>query len=558
MASSVAVSVAPAAPVRGRPARRANLVADRHCRIASSFALSPGRPCRVRPARVRFIGTRVPFCCYAHCAMRNPTGSIARTSTGPAIPATVDTVAAPAADRRAAPPAARWRAGSASWRPSPTSGEWGIRDLARATDIPRSAAHRILHDMAALGLLAPADEAGRFRVGADLARIGLLVAEHLDIRREGRPFLERASAAIGETVVIAVYDPVRRQFSAVDAVETSHPIRYIWESLRDWSDLHLGSSGKGILAFLPPDEQAAILDRLPDPVPGRTAPDQGQAARRAGGRPPSAATSSATASATRARSGSRRRSATRAAGSSATSSRRGRTTAPIAAKEVAAGVVVRTAADDLSRRLGWTGRVRPADCRHEGTPAMTDPIRIGIVGAGRIVAAEHVPRFRAIDGVELVGVANRSEESSRRAADELGLPRAYPSWQALVADPELDAVLVGAWPVLHAPVTIAALEAGKHVLTEARMAATAEDARAMVRAARAHPDRDRDVVPATFSAWADAHDRPPAARRRHRARPPRPGRLGLERAGRPGRLLAMAASRRAARTSWPSASWPSR
>ena len=112
--------------------------------------------------------------------------------------------------------------------------------------------------------------------------------------------------------------------------------------------------------------------------------------------------------------------------------------------------------------------------------------------------AEHVPRFRAIDGVELVGVANRSEESSRRAADELGLERAYPSWQALVADPELDAVLVGAWPILHAPVTIAALEAGKHVLTEARMAATAEDARAMLRAARAHPDQVATVVPATL------------------------------------------------------------
>ena len=120
------------------------------------------------------------------------------------------------------------------------------------------------------------------------------------------------------------------------------------------------------------------------------------------------------------------------------------------------------------------------------------------------MAAEHVPRFRAIDGVELVGVANRSEESTRRAAGELGLARAYPSWEALVADPDLDAVLVGAWPVLHAPVTISALEAGKHVLTEARMAATAEDARAMVRAARARPDRVAFVVPATFSAWADA------------------------------------------------------
>jgi predicted dehydrogenase len=134
---------------------------------------------------------------------------------------------------------------------------------------------------------------------------------------------------------------------------------------------------------------------------------------------------------------------------------------------------------------------------------MTGPIRIGIVGAGRIVASEHVPRFRAIDGVELVGVANRSEDSARRAAAALGLDRAYPSWQALVADPDLDAVLVGAWPVLHAPVTIAALEAGKHVLTEARMAATAGDARAMLRAARAHPDQVAMVVPATFSGWAD-------------------------------------------------------
>ena len=172
---------------------------------------------------------------------------------------------------------------------------------------------------------------------------------------------------------------------------------------------------------------------------------------------------------------------------------------------------------------------------------MTQPIRIGIVGAGRIVAAEHVPRFRAIDGVELVGVANRSEDSARRAADALGLERAYPSWQALLADPAIDAVLVGAWPILHAPVTIAALHAGKHVLTEARMAATAEDARAMLRAARNHPDRVAMVVPATFSAWADATIVRLLRDDAIGQRPPRPGRLGRERAGRPRRLLALAA-----------------
>ena len=91
------------------------------------------------------------------------------------------------------------------------------------------------------------------------------------------------------------------------------------------------------------------------------------------------------------------------------------------------------------------------------------------------------------------------------------------------------------------PVTIAALDAGKHVLTEARMAASAEDARAMVRAARAHPDRVAAVVPATFSAWADGTI----------VRLLRDGAIGRVRhvqvgwdssgAGRPGRLLALAA-----------------
>ena len=413
------------------------------------------------------------------------------------------------------------------------SGEWGIRDLARATDIPRSAAHRILHDMAALGLLAPADEPGRFRVGADLARIGLLVAEHLDIRREGRPFLERASAAIGETVVIAVYDPVRRQFSAVDAVETSHPIRYIWESLRDWSDLHLGSSGKGILAFLPAD--GAGRDPRPAAGPGARPDrrDQGAAARGARGRP-----------AARLRRQPRRAVRGRGRGLGA-GPRRARSGRRRPDRDVAGQ-------PDRRRQGGrapgsWSG-APPTTCRdawagldRDRGRAMTEPIRIGIVGAGRIVAAEHVPRFRAIDGVELVGVANRSEESARRAADELGLPRAYPSWQALVADPDLDAVLVGAWPILHAPVTIAALEAGKHVLTEARMAATAEDARAMVRAARAHPGPGRDGRPGHFSAWADATIvrllRDGAIGRVRHVQVA----LGRERTGRPRRLLALAA-----------------
>ncbi|MBI3463364.1 MAG: Gfo/Idh/MocA family oxidoreductase, partial [Planctomycetes bacterium] len=98
------------------------------------------------------------------------------------------------------------------------------------------------------------------------------------------------------------------------------------------------------------------------------------------------------------------------------------------------------------------------------------PIRIGIVGAGNNTRLRHIPGFRALEGVEIAGVVNRSPESTRRAADEHGIPRTYRNWQELIADPQIDAVCIGTWPYLHCPITLAALEAGKHVLTEARMA----------------------------------------------------------------------------------------
>lgn len=235
-------------------------------------------------------------------------------------------------------------------------GEWGVRDLARSSGIPRSATHRILHDMAGLGLLSKTDEPGRFRVGPDLARIGSGVAEHLEVQRVARSILEETAATIGETIVLAVYDPQRRRFSAVDAVETNHPIRYIWESLRDWSELHLGSSGKGILAFLPPAEQNAIIDRLTDPIPGRhrltkarLRRELDEARRRGyvvshGERYEGAVGVSAPIRDARGR----------IAGDLIATWPDNRTSD---AKEASAGSIVRGAADELSRRLGWNAAV---------------------------------------------------------------------------------------------------------------------------------------------------------------------------------------------------------
>ena len=74
----------------------------------------------------------------------------------------------------------------------------------------------------------------------------------------------------------------------------------------------------------------------------------------------------------------------------------------------------------------------------------------------------------------------------------------------VVADPAVDAVVIGTWPYLHAPCSIAALTAGKHVLCEARMALNLAEAQAMLAAARAHPALVAQVVPSPFTLAYDA------------------------------------------------------
>lgn len=135
---------------------------------------------------------------------------------------------------------------------------------------------------------------------------------------------------------------------------------------------------------------------------------------------------------------------------------------------------------------------------------MTDQrIRIGIVGAGANTVRTHIPNLQQLDGVEIVTVANRSRESSQRVAGEWSIPRVADDWQSLVTDPDVDAVVIGTWPNMHHPVTIAALQAGKHVLCEARMAMNATEAREMHDAARARPRLVSQVVPAPISLAVD-------------------------------------------------------
>ncbi len=129
---------------------------------------------------------------------------------------------------------------------------------------------------------------------------------------------------------------------------------------------------------------------------------------------------------------------------------------------------------------------------------MSNPLRIGLIGAGANTRLRHIPGLLAIAGVELAAVCNRRPESTAAIAKAHGIARAYGHWEELVADPNLDAIVIGTWPYLHCPITLAALQAGKHVLTEARMSMNAVEAHQMLQAARQHAKLVTQVVPSPF------------------------------------------------------------
>jgi len=136
---------------------------------------------------------------------------------------------------------------------------------------------------------------------------------------------------------------------------------------------------------------------------------------------------------------------------------------------------------------------------------MTDgTIRVGFVGAGKNTQSRHIPGFKKLSGVELVAVANRTKESGERVAKELGIGRVHGDWREVVRAPDVDAVCIGTWPNMHSEITVAALEHGKHVLCEARMAVNSVEGRRMLAAARRAPSLVAQLVPAPHTLEVDA------------------------------------------------------
>lgn len=115
-----------------------------------------------------------------------------------------------------------------------------------------------------------------------------------------------------------------------------------------------------------------------------------------------------------------------------------------------------------------------------------DHVRWGILGCGAIATTAIAPALHWANGSELLAVASRTQERADRKAAEVGAPRAFGAYEALLADGEVDAIYIGVPNGEHARWAIAAAKAGKHVLCEKSLALSTADAHAMRDAARGH------------------------------------------------------------------------
>jgi predicted dehydrogenase len=111
---------------------------------------------------------------------------------------------------------------------------------------------------------------------------------------------------------------------------------------------------------------------------------------------------------------------------------------------------------------------------------MTEPVRVGLIGCGRIAQVAHLPALEKANGIQLVAVSDPSEDVLRGVAQRYSVPEAYADHSQVLADELVEAVLVAAPDRFHYPIAAAALSAGKHVLVEKPLASTADESEKLV------------------------------------------------------------------------------
>jgi predicted dehydrogenase len=116
-----------------------------------------------------------------------------------------------------------------------------------------------------------------------------------------------------------------------------------------------------------------------------------------------------------------------------------------------------------------------------------EKVRWGVLSTAKIGMKQVIPAMQQSEHCDMVGIASRDPDRARMVAVELGMPKAYGSYEQLLADPEIDAVYIPLPNHLHVPWSIRALEAGKHVLCEKPIGLSSAEAEELLAVSKRHP-----------------------------------------------------------------------
>lgn len=134
----------------------------------------------------------------------------------------------------------------------------GLLDLARGLGWNKSTTHRLISTLAALGYVRQDPESGRYRLGLKAFQLGAAFSRDLEIRREAGPVLSALKSRTGQSVSLVVVEPASREVVFVDFVEGSHPLRmHTYVGMR--FPVNCTAAGKSIMAHLPEDDLAPLL-----------------------------------------------------------------------------------------------------------------------------------------------------------------------------------------------------------------------------------------------------------------------------------------------------------
>lgn len=114
-------------------------------------------------------------------------------------------------------------------------------------------------------------------------------------------------------------------------------------------------------------------------------------------------------------------------------------------------------------------------------------IRWGVISTANIGVAKVIPGMQQSKHNQVVAISSRDQSAAREWADKLSIEKAYGSYEALLADPDIDAIYNPLPNHLHVPWSIAAIEAGKHVLCEKPLGMNAADIQPLLNAAEKNP-----------------------------------------------------------------------